>query len=197
MKKTILNKRERMSRNDMIAAGLEKHCPKAVILNDGQSVKAADAMKLLKEASNAEKKATASRAQFLADVEAARAAESKVKAIIPAIKNLVSGSFGKKSPVMAEFGFGPEANKVTAEVRYEAVEKLRATRAARGTMGSRQKAAIHGSVETAASAPVVATPAPSQPAVTTPAPAPVATSGVNGTNGAAAPALFSLNGSSH
>ncbi len=190
MKKTILNKRERMSRNDMIAAGLEKHCPKAVILNDGQSVKAADAMKMLKEASNAEKKATASRAQFLADVEAARAAESKVKAIIPAIKNLVSGSFGKKSPVMAEFGFGPEANKVTAEVRFEAVEKLRATRAARGTMGSRQKAAIHGSVETAA-------PAPSQPAVTTPAPAPVATNGVNGTNGAAAPALLSLNGSSH
>ena len=189
MKKTILNKRERMSRNDMIAAGIETHCPKALILNDGQTVKAAEAVKLLREASAAEKKATASRAQFLADVEAARVAESKVKALIPAIKNLVSGSFGKKSPVMAEFGFGPQANKATAEVRYEAVEKLRATRAARGTMGSRQKAGIHGSIETPAPAPVVATPAPSQPAVVT--------NGVNGTNGAAAPAMLSLNGSSH
>ncbi|HEY1959893.1 MAG TPA: hypothetical protein VGH28_30000, partial [Polyangiaceae bacterium] len=151
-----------------------------------------------REASLAEKKATASRAQFLADVEAARVAEAKVKGIIPAIKNLVSGSFGKKSPVMAEFGFGPEANKVTAEVRYEAVEKLRATRAARGTRGSRQKASIHGSVETPAPAPVVTTPAPSQPAVITPAPAPVVTNGVNGTNGASSLSVQSLlNGSSH
>ena len=86
-------------------------------------------------------------------------------------------------------GFSPrKAAHVTAEVRAEAAMKLRATRAARGTLGSRQKEHVHGSLET---------PAPAPAPVVTPAPAPVVTNGVNGSNGATQPMLLSLNGSSH
>ena len=146
-------------------------------------MKAAEAIAVFEDASAAEKKATASRAQYLLDVAAARAANAKAKVLVTPIKNLVTGSFGKKSAVVAEFGFSPEANTPNVETRFEAVEKLRATRVARGTKGSRQKAAIHGQL---------ASPEPqqqpSQPAVTNAA---------SGTNGATQSAVLSLNGLPH
>lgn len=176
-----MNKRERMSRNEMIAKGLAEHCPKAVILNDGDAVKAAEAIKLFDAASVAEKKVLASRAQYLADVAAAQASNAKAKVLVAPIKTLVAGMFGKTSAIVAEFGFGPEGNRPTVETRLEAVEKLRATRAARGTKGSRQAAAIHGEVSAAG------TPAPSQPVVAT---------STNGSDASTQAALLSL-GSSH
>jgi len=189
MKKQVLNKRERLSRNEMIASGLKKHCAKAIIYNDGVATKAVDAIRAFEDASVAEKKATASRAQYLSDVAAAQAANDKVKALVQPIKNLVAGTFGKKSAIAAEFGFGSEANAPTVETRLEAVEKLRATREARGTKGSRQKAAIHGQI---ASEPPQAPSVQQQPPASQPAAA-----ATNGTNGTVQAALLALNGSSH
>ncbi len=190
-----LNKTTRLERNQNISNGLRTACAKASIPVNGKMVKAADAAKAFDDASEKEKNVIRMRAQYLAAVEEARVAESKVKPMIQPLKSFVQNTFGERSDTSAAFGFSPRRTRhVTAEVRAEAALKLRATRAARGTMGSRQKAAIHGTVETPAPAP---TAAPSEPAVTTPAPAPVVTNGVNGTNGAAAPALLSLNGSSH
>ncbi len=188
VKKQVLNKRERLSRNELIAAGLKNHCPKATILNDGVAMKATDAIRAFEEASVAEKKATSSRAQYLTDVAAARAANGKVKVLVQPIKNLVVGTFGKKSAITAEFGFGNQSNTPTVETRLEAVEKLRATRTARGTKGSRQKAAIHGQVATAQ---------PQQPAMQPQPQASEPAAASNGTNGTAQAALLSLNGSSH
>lgn len=188
-----LNKTNRLERNQNISNGLRTACAKATIPVNGKMVKATDAAKLFEDASEAEKKVIRARAQYLAAVEEARAAESKVKPMIQPIKGFVQNTFGVQSEISASFGFSPrKTGHVDAETRLQAVLKLRATRDARGTKGSRQKASIHGSIETPAPAPVVA-----EPAVPTPAPAPVVASGVNGTNGAAAPALLSLNGSSH
>ncbi len=173
-----LNKSTRLERNQNISNGLRAACPKASIPVNGKIVKAADAAKAFDDASEAEKKVIRARAQYLAAVEEARVAESKVKPMIQPLKSFVQNTFGERSDVSASFGFQPrKTGHVTAEVRAEAALKLRATRAARGTMGSRTKAAIHGHVESPE-----------------PVAAPVAT---NGTNGAAQSALLSLNGASH
>jgi len=144
MGKANLNKRERLSRNRMISAGLAKYFKKTVILNNGTAIKAADAIKLFDAASTAEQNATTARAQFIKSVNLAKEADAQVRALVLPIKNLVAGVFGKDSPVMAELGFVSQGQRPSAETRLEAVEKSRATRVARGTMGSRQRAAVHG-----------------------------------------------------
>ncbi|HEY1957225.1 MAG TPA: hypothetical protein VGH28_16515 [Polyangiaceae bacterium] len=182
-----MNKSNRIQRNQNISKALRTSCKNSIPVN-GKLVKPGDLAKLFDESTAAETEVIQSRARYIAAVAAQREAEAKVKPLIQPIKGFVQNTFGAQSEISASFGFSPrKTGHVDAEKRAEAVLKLRATRAARGTKGSRQKAAIHGSIETPAPAPVVATPAPSQPAVTTP----VVT---NGTNGAAAPSVLSLNG---
>jgi hypothetical protein len=72
------------------------------------------------------------------------------------------------SSVLADFGFTPQkVPAITAEAQATAVEKNRATRAARHTMGPKQKKLVTGTVAPT-TAPSPATPAP------TPAPSPAA-----------------------
>jgi len=164
------SKSARIERNQNISNGLRTACPKASLPVNGKLVKAADLAKAFDDASEAEKKVVRLRAQYLAAVEEARAAESKVQPMIQPIKGFVQNTFGAQSDISASFGFSPrKVAHVDAETRAQAVLKLRATRKARGTMGSRQKAEVHGSLETPAPAPapsepvVPASPAPSQP----------------------------------
>ncbi|MGH7283652.1 MAG: hypothetical protein ACRELY_19165 [Polyangiaceae bacterium] len=112
-------------------------------------------------------------------------AQARSQSITAAIKALVISQYGDASPVLAEFGFSPRkvATKTVAE-KMLVVEKSLATRAARHTMGSKQKASIHGDVNAPAATP------PTAPAiVATPAPAPASAPALNGasngvTNGA-------------
>lgn len=171
-----LNKSKRVQRNQNIAKGLRTACGKNSIPVNGKIVKAGALAAFFDESTEAEAEVTQSRARYLAAVEHQRETEAKVKPLIQPIKAFVQNMFGEQSEVSASFGFSPRKTAhVKVETRAQAVLKLRATREAHGTMGSRQKAAIHGDIET---------PAPSEPVVTTPGPAPVATNGVNGSNGA-------------
>ncbi len=123
-----------------------------------------------------------------AATKVAKAARAKATVLTASLKKYVVAHFGESSPVLADFGFTPRklAQKTVAE-KFQTVEKQLATRAARHTMGSRQKSAIHGSI---APSPV---PAP----VVQPAPAPVVTNGVSTSSGSTQSAILSLNGSNH
>jgi hypothetical protein len=89
----------------------------------------------------------------------------------------VKATFGSSPDVLADFGLAPKARaQVTVEAKAVAAAKRKATRAARHTMGPKQKKGITGVVPdaivipTRASAPVVtttatATSSPAAPAV--------------------------------
>jgi hypothetical protein len=126
------NKSARLERNQAIADGLRKLASKTVIPMNGKLVRASDAAALFEIATEAEKDVSAARATYSQAVAAAHAAEATIKSLIPPIRSFVQHAFGERSDTAAAFGFKPRKTRyVSAEVRYEAVEKLRATRAVR------------------------------------------------------------------
>jgi hypothetical protein len=110
------------------------------------------------------------------DVDAARAAlqaklvvetaqTAAINAFISAFVRIVRGMFGNQPDVLADFGLQPTKAKtpLTVEQKVAAAAKRAATRAARGTKGSKAKLAITGNVTGVVVTPVTAA-APSQPA---------------------------------
>jgi hypothetical protein len=71
-----------------------------------------------------------------------------MNAFIDAFVKIVRGSFGNQPDVLADFGLEPEkaATPLTVEQKVAAAAKRKATRAARGTTGSKAKLAITGNV---------------------------------------------------
>jgi hypothetical protein len=89
------------------------------------------------------------------------------------VKQSLLVAFAGRIDTLADFGLVPrKVTPLTPEQMVERTEKLKATRAARHTMGSKQKAAIKGTV--APTGPVNAAPTPTPPAA--PVAAPVAPS---------------------
>jgi hypothetical protein len=67
-----------------------------------------------------------------------------------AFEAIVRGTFGPSSQVLNDFGLKPRTPRVkTPPVKVQATQKALATRTARHTLGTRQKAGIHGTVPAA------------------------------------------------
>ncbi len=121
-------------------------------------------------------------------------ANASEMAVAPTRRQLVAyivAHFGASSPILADFGITPKKDRRALNIDEKSmmVKRILATRSARGTMGKRERAKIHGSVDAAAPV-VIQTPAP--PAVVqAPALAAPAT-----TNGTVSSSVLSLNGHS-
>ena len=110
------------------------------------------------------------------DVDTAKAATkarlAAEKADTPALRTLmgafvtyVKAVFGNQPEVLADFGIHPKARaQLTAEAKTAAAAKRKATRAARHTMGAKQKKGVKGAVTGIVVTPVSAT----QPAAAAP-----------------------------
>jgi hypothetical protein len=88
------------------------------------------------------------RAALQAKLAAEEAQATIMNAFIDAFVQIVRGSFGNQPDVLADFGLEPETvpTPLTVEQKLAASEKRKATRAARGTKGSKAKLAITGNV---------------------------------------------------
>ena len=109
-------------------------------------------------------------------------------ALLSAQESFVKVTFGTSPDVLADFGLAPKARAtVTAQAKAAAAVKSAATRAARHTMGSRQKQGIKGDVTGVLMTPITAPP----PVVTAPAPsaptAPATSVGYTANGAAATP----------
>lgn len=70
--------------------------------------------------------------------------------LVSALKSYVALKYGEASTTYSDFGFLPKKVTVkSSDAKAQAAEKLRATRAARHTMGARQKSVLHGEVHAA------------------------------------------------
>jgi hypothetical protein len=82
-------------------------------------------------------------------------------AFVKQLKTFVQATYFNSPSVLADFGITPKARLVpTSEKKTAAVQKRAATRAARHTMGSRQKADVKGDVSGIVVTPVKATTVP-------------------------------------
>ncbi len=107
-----------------------------------------------------------------AALQARDEADAQNTAVIDSITSGVRGAVGSSPTALAPYGLKPrkDPEPLTAEQNVEKAAKALATRKARGTLGKKQKAAIHGTVTPPATGTTVpATPALATPAVATPA----------------------------
>ena len=80
------------------------------------------------------------RATWLAAIQADRALQDKRKPLVAGLKQALLVAFAGQIDALADFGLTPRKVHVfTPEQRIAAAAKSRATRAARHTMGSKQK----------------------------------------------------------
>jgi hypothetical protein len=88
------------------------------------------------------------RAQLEAAVRARVAADPGLRAFLDGLKAALANKYGRANPLLLQFGFKPykARKKATAAQTVVSKAKSEATRKARGTLGSAQKAAIHGEV---------------------------------------------------
>jgi hypothetical protein len=151
--------------------------PKTEISIEGQSFKLADLIAIYQDAIDTRTALVKSRAALDADLTARDSAEVTRRTTDVGLKSWVASKFGAKSTEAQEFGFTRTNPLVkTAATKAVAVEKMLATRKARGTRGKRQKEKIKGTVvvPAAPAVPAVTAPAaasaPSAPATTSAAP---------------------------
>jgi hypothetical protein len=158
-----LSKAIRSDRNRKAIDGVRKHYASSpMVILDGVSLAPDDIVKALQGSIDAADATTAVTALFHKTVDAEQTAHAAADAVYLGLKTLVTSQFKTAPDTMAEFGFTLQPRQVPdAATAAAAVEKRRATRVARHTMGKRQKANVKGTVTAPDTAPAptpIATP---------------------------------------
>jgi hypothetical protein len=109
-----------------------------------------------------------------AAVKAYQDKRSETAPFVSAFRRVVQGMFAQSPDTLAEFGLtAPKPADKSVVVKAAAIAKSKATRAARHTMGKKQKQAVKGGVTRVVVTPVMApTPSPGTAPAPAPAPAP-------------------------
>jgi hypothetical protein len=90
------------------------------------------------------------RAQLKAAIQAEHALRATIKAAAICVRGYVAAAHGEQSEQYASLGFEPrKPAQKSAKTKAQAVDKLLATRAARHTMGTQQRAKIFGELPAA------------------------------------------------
>jgi hypothetical protein len=89
----------------------------------------------------------ADRQTLTVDIATRRSGEASAKQLVKEFQAAATTAFGESSEEFRTFGFAPRKKAtLTAEATSLKVQRILATRQARGTKGSRQKQSIHGVV---------------------------------------------------
>jgi hypothetical protein len=137
--------------------GLQKHEQTLPSLTIGGTLyKTADIVSMLQTLVNSAQTVISSRATWQANIVADEAVRAKNKAVLSGLRQSLFMAFGNSVDVLADFGMTPRKGPAarTPEEKAAITAKAAATRAARHTMGKKQKAQIKGSA--APPAPAVA-----------------------------------------
>jgi hypothetical protein len=148
-------KSDRSDRNRKAIAGLRKHYASTpTMIFNGVSQATADVITGLQASIDAADATAAAAATFHKAVDAEKTANARGDAVYGGLKTFVTTQLKTSPDSMADFGFAlPSRRTPDAATKADAVDKRSATRAARHTMGKRQKAKVTGApAATAASA---------------------------------------------
>jgi hypothetical protein len=147
------------SNNKQLEAALDTYYPKGLFVIDGQTYKTSDIVTLLEKEDTLNAAAVTAHAAWQIAAGAARAQTVANDQMRIELKTALKSLLGKtNASKLQEFGFSVRARSVTtAPTKAAAAQKAKATREARGTLGSKQRLAITGEaaapVATPASAP--------------------------------------------
>jgi hypothetical protein len=153
------NTKNRINTDQELIAGIKKHFGKAPLVFDGEKHSAAEIIKVLQGRIDTGIALIAGHAALRTSVNADRAKAAETSQYVARVRQAILLTFGGVADVLADFGLVPprERRALTAAERLSAVEKVKATRAARHTMGKRQRETIKGE-SSSDEAPAIASP---------------------------------------
>ena len=171
-----------LARVQALIAGTKKHFPTTSITLGNATYTAATLVEIFQNLADAIASTDAAHASTQDAVTALRAARAKAGPVLLDYKRWLLTTFGTAAQTLADFGVQPSKARTpqTSEQKAAAAVKRNATRAARGTMGSKKKLAIKGNVTGVIVTPVTA-PKPIVPTPATPSPTAPTTPATSGT----------------
>ena len=144
--KEVRTKQDLLARDQGLIVGFPKRLASAQILVDGTTYTASSAVALLQSRVAAVTLVVTQKAAYQAAVKAADVAVSTTAATVSGLVEAIYVAFGDDPAALADFNL-PVRKKpgaLTPAERLVVTAKAKATRAARHTMGPKQKAAISG-----------------------------------------------------
>jgi hypothetical protein len=160
-----------------LAAGTNKHLAGSTqVLVAGGAFTPAQVVEKLQALAKLRTDVDAAKASTKAKLAAEKANMAPLRTFMDAFVTFVKAAYGTSPDVLADFGLHPKARTPqTVQTKAASAAKRAATRAARHTMGSKQKKSVKGDVigitvtPVTALRPVATQPASTQPASTQPA----------------------------
>jgi hypothetical protein len=154
-----------------VITGLNTYLANRTLNLNGKPVTSKAAVAIIQQQIVAMQASTAAHTAWLQSVAKERAASTATVApLLAALRHYVAAVFGPTSDEYLAFGFPPPKARTKSPVaKVIGAEKLRATRKARNTMGSKQRLQVIGTVPSAITLAVgitpsaAAAPAPAQP----------------------------------
>jgi hypothetical protein len=144
-----MKKTTRVAKDQKLIAGVQKHFAGASLVLPSKTYTAAEAVKILQERIDVTGPADAVLATYRNAVAAEKAKIADTKEFVLELEQLVRAMFGKNAETLADFGLAPRKRATpTTEAMALQIARAKATRAARGTAGPKQKAKIKGVVPT-------------------------------------------------
>jgi hypothetical protein len=135
----------------------------------GKQVPPADILAVLQKRLDSNRHVVTTRLVWQDAVKADRDERAQSQALVNGVRQSLQSAYADSADTLGKYGLKPRKPRVVStDAKVAAAAKAKATRAARHTMGSKQKAQIKGTVEV----PVTSLPASSQPG--TPAASPAA-----------------------
>jgi len=153
-----------------LITSIPKYLATATFMVASQTFTAPQAVTFLQTLHDSSAATIAAKAMWKQLALADETAEAQNGSIAREIRDAIALAFSNAPATLQAFMLSPrkKPTPLTAEARLVAAAKAKATRTARGTKGSKQKAAITGNVVGVTVTPVLAPTATSEPAAATP-----------------------------
>jgi hypothetical protein len=150
-----------------LITGIPKYLENATFMVASQTFTAAEAVALFQALHDSSAAVVAAKAMWKQLALAEDAAEAHDGAIARDLRRVVARAFSNAPATLQAFMLSPRKKRepLSAEARLVATAKARATRVARGTLGTAQRAAIRGNVVGVTVTPILAPAAVGAPTV--------------------------------
>ena len=144
------SKSNRITADQKLIDGIKKHLSGVSLMVLGQTLTDVQSVAVLQARIDAANNSIAVRAALQSAVKAERTEVANTKTVVAALRKAILIMFGDNADTLSDFGLVPPKKRTmpTVAKKTAAVKRAKATRAARHTMGKKQKAQIHGEVAT-------------------------------------------------
>lgn len=144
---TTNSRQSALSLDNSLIAGTQKHLANQSFTIGKQTYTAANIVTMLQGRVTTAQAVITAKSAWQAAIKADADEQGQTKPLFDSFVTMVQAMFQGTPDVLADFGLVPrKTTKKTVAVKQEAIVKSKATRVARGTKGTKQKAAIKGAV---------------------------------------------------